>query len=158
MKDRPDTPTAGVSGDAESQVGPVFVDPSGRRRRRARIIGGLALCAVAGYLGLVATVFLGGPDVVTPLLPKPAAANEAARELPAVQPTPSAAPSVVPDATAEPTPAAPDLVAPQPAAAAPTPAEPAPTEPAADEPAADEPGKSETAPGKTNTPEHPQRP
>lgn len=130
----------------------MFVDPSGRRRRRVRLFGGLALGGIAVYLGLVATAFLGGPDVVTPLLPKPpAAANDAAHEIQAVEPTPSAVPTVAPDESARPAPTAPEAGVPQPTAA------PAPVAPTPTEPAADEPGKSETAPGKTNTPEPPKR-
>ena len=57
------------------------------------MFSGLALGAIAVYLGLVATAFLGGPDIVTPLLPKPpAAANDAARQVPAVAPSPSRGP------------------------------------------------------------------
>lgn len=152
MTERAESRTARPSGAAESQVGPVFVDPSGRRRRRARIVGGLALGTIAVYLGLVATAFLGGPDVVTPLLPRPpATANDAARQVPAVEPTASAVPSATPGETAVPTPA-PEAVAPE-STATPAPVAPAPTEPAAEEP-----GKSEEAPGKTNSPEPPQRP
>lgn len=153
MTETSETPAAGPSRAVEAPDAPVFVDPSGRRRRRVRLFGGLALGAIAVYLGLVATAFLGGPDVVAPLLPKPpAAANDAAQEGPVVEPTPSAVPSVAPDATAPPTPTAPEGVAPQPTTA------PAPVAPAPTEPPADEPGKSEAAPGRTNTPEPPKRP
>ncbi|WP_344295920.1 hypothetical protein [Agromyces neolithicus] len=151
MTERTQTPTAAPPGTTESQDAPVFVDPSGRRRHRVRLISGLALGAIAVYLGLVATAFLGGPAVVTPLLPKPtAAANDAARQVPASVPAPSAVPSVGPAEPALPAPIAPETAAPQPT---PLPVAPAPTEPARDEP-----GKSETAPGQANAPEHPKRP
>ena len=131
----------------------MFVDPSGRRRRRARLFSGLALGAIAVYLGLVATAFLGGPDIVTPLLPKPpTAANDAARHVPAVAPSPTAGPTAAPEESTPPTQSATEAVAPQPTM------EPAPVETVPTEPAAEEPGKSEEAPGKTNTPEPPQRP
>ena len=93
MTERAESRTARRSEAAETQDGPVFVDPSGRRRRRARMFSGLALGAIAVYLGLVATAFLGGPDIVTPLLPKPpASANDAARQVPAIAPSPTASP------------------------------------------------------------------
>ena len=92
MTERAESRAARRSEAAETQDGPVFVDPSGRRRRRARMVSGLALGAIAVYLGLVATAFLGGPDIVTPLLPKPPAeANDAARHVPAVAPSPTRA-------------------------------------------------------------------
>jgi hypothetical protein len=117
------------------------------------MVSGLALGAIAVYLGLVATAFLGGPDIVTPLLPKPpAAANDAARHVPAVAPSPTAGPTAAPEESTPPTQSATEAVAPQPTT------EPAPVETVPTEPAAEEPGKSEAAPGKTNTPEPPQRP
>jgi DNA polymerase-3 subunit gamma/tau len=121
------------------------------------MFSGLALGAIAVYLGLVATAFLGGPDIVTPLLPKPpASANDAARQVPAIAPSSTGVPSAVPEQSAPPTPLAPDTVATLPSTEPTT--EPAPVAPAPTEPATDEPGKSEAAPGKTNTPEPPQRP
>ena len=117
------------------------------------MFSGLALGAIAVYLGLVATAFLGGPDIVMPLLPKPPAeANDAARQIPAVAPSPTAVPSAAPEESTPPTQSATEAVATQPTTA------PAPVEPVPTEPAAEEPGKSEEAPGKTNTPEPPQRP
>ena len=137
----------------------MFVDPSGRRRRRARMFSGLALGAIAIYLGLVATAFLGGPDIVTPLLPRPpATANDAARQVPAVAPSPTAVPSAVPEESTPPTPPSAEAVDTQPTTEPTTSPMTAPVEPAATDPAADEPGRSEEAPGKTNTPEPPQRP
>lgn len=153
MTERAESRTVRRAAAAETQGAPVFVDPSGRRRRRARLFSGLALGAIAVYLGLVATAFLGGPDIVTPLLPKPpASANDAARQVPAIAPSSTGVPSAVPEQSAPPTPLAPDTVATLPST------EPAPVAPAPTEPATDEPGKSEAAPGKTNTPEPPQRP
>ena len=77
---------------SSSGDGPVFVDASGRRLRRAHIIGGLALGAVAVYVGLVCSAFLGGPNIVGPLLPpalrSPASAN--AHEPPSPAPSPAA--------------------------------------------------------------------
>src|SRR5689334_9968633 len=54
--------------------GPVFLDTSGRRLRRARVAGYVALSLVAGYVILFVVAFFGGPDIVAPYLPKPAAA------------------------------------------------------------------------------------
>jgi hypothetical protein len=54
--------------------GPVFLDTSGRRLRRARVAGYVALSLVAGYVILFAVAFFGGPDIVAPYLPKPAPA------------------------------------------------------------------------------------
>src|ERR1051326_5718232 len=49
-------------GEADATpAGPVFVDASGRRRRIARRAGLVALVAGAGYAGLIAVSFVGGP-------------------------------------------------------------------------------------------------
>lgn len=96
---------------------PVFVDASGRRRRRVRRLGaGLAVLGV-GYVVLLLSTVLGGPSVRMPLLPAPPAATvrpahpgpqvsgPAARHTPAGTPrrpaaaAPSAAPGTQPGAS-----------------------------------------------------------
>lgn len=71
-----DSDTAAAS-DAES-AGPVFVDASGRRRKVARRAGLVALAAVAGYAGLLAMSFAGGPIPPNALLPVPGMPSEKA--------------------------------------------------------------------------------
>ncbi|WP_284982992.1 hypothetical protein [Arthrobacter sp. efr-133-TYG-118] len=51
--------------------GPVFVDASGRRLRRLKLIGLGALGLVAGYVVLLLVALLGGPNVAAPFLPLP---------------------------------------------------------------------------------------
>ncbi|MFF4651787.1 hypothetical protein [Streptomyces sp. NPDC001380] len=50
---------------------PVFVDASGRRRRRVSRLGRLLAVPAAAYVALLASTVLGGPTVDTPLLPAP---------------------------------------------------------------------------------------
>ena len=54
-----DITTAHAAATARSR--PVFVDDSGRRRRRARVIGGAIAIAVLGYVAVVALTFAGAP-------------------------------------------------------------------------------------------------
>lgn len=70
--------------------GPVFLDNSGRRLRYARVAGFAALTLVAGYVVLFFVAFFGGPDIVAPYLPKPAAVPRAEK------PVPNDAPSSTP--------------------------------------------------------------
>jgi hypothetical protein len=63
-----------------SPRGPVFVDDSGRRLRRLKLIGLGALGLVAGYVILLLVAFIGGSNVAAPYLPLPA--NPVARDLP----------------------------------------------------------------------------
>jgi hypothetical protein len=52
---------------------PVFVDPSGRRRRVLRLLAIVTSGLVVGYGLLLATAMLGGSPLPTALLPHPAA-------------------------------------------------------------------------------------
>ena len=66
-----------------SPRGPVFVDASGRRLRRVKLIGLGALGLVAGYVVLLLVAFSGGSNIAAPFLPLPApAAAPAADDLP----------------------------------------------------------------------------
>ncbi|NUT51190.1 MAG: hypothetical protein HOV94_28380 [Saccharothrix sp.] len=65
---------------------PVFVDPSGRRRRVLRIVIGVAVVCVLAYLTLLAVALAGGPVNRSSLLPLPD------EEPPAVVATTTAAP------------------------------------------------------------------
>lgn len=58
-----------------AQRGPVFVDASGWRFRRLKLVGLAALGLVAGYVLLLLIAFMGGPNVAAPYLPLPAAAK-----------------------------------------------------------------------------------
>ncbi|TJZ99627.1 hypothetical protein [Actinacidiphila oryziradicis] len=60
-------------------AGPVFVDASGRRRRRVRRLGLILMVLAAGYLTLVVSTALGGPTVDAPFLPLPAPPDATAR-------------------------------------------------------------------------------
>ena len=55
---------------------PVFVDSSGHRQRRIRRLGLVVAIPVVGYLVLLASSVLGGPQVDTPLIPLPEAAKQ----------------------------------------------------------------------------------
>lgn len=155
---------------AASPRGPVFVDASGRRLRRVKLIGLGALGLVAGYLVLLTVALIGGPNVAAPFLPLPAA--PAARVLPSSPSAPAPGAAGLPDREAEPPePAAPaafqaPVTAPSavsvarpingegiqraaPVASGPPPAPS--TEPAS-------PGKSATAPGQTTRPSTPTHP
>ncbi|MFI9816999.1 hypothetical protein [Saccharothrix variisporea] len=52
---------------------PVFVDPSGRRRRVLRILIGVAVAGVLVYVALLVVALSGGPVKPSSLLPLPAA-------------------------------------------------------------------------------------
>lgn len=54
---------------------PVFVDPSGRRRKVMRIAIGVVAAGVLGYLVLLAIALAGGPVRPSTLLPIPEAAE-----------------------------------------------------------------------------------
>src|SRR4029453_10500146 len=69
-------------------AGPVFVDRSGRRVRRLRLVGGIILGGVVLYVSMIATAFFGGSDVSTPFLPQPQAESDAGRPLPGNTPAP----------------------------------------------------------------------
>ncbi|MEY9870761.1 hypothetical protein ABH931_000215 [Streptacidiphilus sp. MAP12-33] len=51
---------------------PVFVDASGRRQRRVRLIGRVLVVPAVGYIGLLVSTLLGGPTINSPYLPLPA--------------------------------------------------------------------------------------
>jgi len=74
---------------------PVFVDPSGRRRKVLRIAIGTVAAGVAAYLLLLVIALAGGPVNPTTLLPIPEAAE------PAVTTT-TDAPASSPEATSLP--------------------------------------------------------
>jgi len=63
-----------------SPHGPVFVDASGKRLRRVKLMGLGALGLVAGYVILLMVAFIGGSNVAAPFLPL--TAGPAAHELP----------------------------------------------------------------------------
>ncbi|MDQ0801334.1 hypothetical protein [Arthrobacter sp. SLBN-112] len=155
-----------------SRRGPVFVDASGRRLRRVRMIGLAVLGLVGGYVVLVLAGFIGGSGVSAPFLPLTAAAGPHEKPSGTPAPPPSSAdpqdpggavPVLVQSPAAAPTggPLAPPVdtavVAPvggpgtspagaaAPAAPAGTVAAPVPTA------APSEPGKSGTAPGSSGT-------
>ncbi|MBB6402796.1 hypothetical protein [Arthrobacter sp. AZCC_0090] len=69
--------------------GPVFVDASGRRLRRVKLVGLGALGLVAGYVVLLLVALFGGPNVAAPFLPLPAAPKAAAPVAPEVGEVPS---------------------------------------------------------------------
>lgn len=162
-----------IPGSAPS--GPIFVDASGRRLRRIRILGLAALALVAGYVVLLVVALAGGPNVGAPYLPK--LAGPAAIDAPASPPKPAASTAVpetggtLPGGAAAPVPAAPAAgpaaEAPPPSAPAPVPSAPAAAEPVASQPgpaaAAQgtdpvDPGMSGTAPGQATKPTQPARP
>ncbi|NUR57127.1 MAG: hypothetical protein HOV87_00210 [Catenulispora sp.] len=60
-------------------AGPIFVDASGRRRKLARRASLAALAVVAGYAGLLAVSFAGGPIPPNTLLPVPGMPSEKAQ-------------------------------------------------------------------------------
>jgi hypothetical protein len=80
-----------------SPRGPVFVDASGRRLRRLKLIGLGALVLAGGYVILLLVAFMGGPNVAAPFLPLPAAvkplAPPAAPAARGLQSSPSTPPS-----------------------------------------------------------------
>jgi len=79
---------------AHAAPAPVFVDATGRRRRRVRRLG-LALAVLAvGYLVLAISTALGGPTLNEPFLPLPGTTEPAA-----AQPGPEDSPAGAGDAT-----------------------------------------------------------
>src|SRR5437763_3434018 len=73
---------------------PVFVDPSGRRRRVVRLLAMVASGVVAGYGGLLAVAVLAGSPAPSALLPLPAVpiAGPSATSPPLAPVVPRAAP------------------------------------------------------------------
>lgn len=82
---------------------PVFVDPSGRRRRVLRVLIGVAVAGVLVYVALLIVALSGGPVKPSSLLPIPAAED-------APTTTATAPPTTTPAATSETT-TAPDATA-----------------------------------------------
>lgn len=68
--DPDEAPWADELSEAEP-AGPIFVDASGRRRKLARRASVAAVAVVAGYAGLLAVSFAGGPIPPNTLLPVP---------------------------------------------------------------------------------------
>jgi cytoskeletal protein RodZ len=149
--------------------GPVFVDDSGRRFRRVKLLGLGALGLVAGYVVLLLVALVGGSNIAAPYLPLPGAPMAA--DLPSSPPAPvsdaagheaSEAPSNEPASAAEVTVPAPVTVP----SAVPVaqPAESTERQPAAhaasDAASTDltAPGMSEAAPGQTTRPTAPPHP
>lgn len=153
-----------------SPRGPVFVDASGKRLRRVKLIGLGALGLVAGYVVLLVVAFIGGSNVAAPFLPLTAGpAHELPQPTqvpanPAAGPQPSEARSTEPVArgavqgpvTAVQAPATPASAPPAPQINSPAivPAGPV----AVPAPSAIAPGKSETAPGQATRPSAPPHP
>jgi hypothetical protein len=161
-----------------SPPGPVFVDASGRRLRRLKLIGLGALGLAGGYVILLLVAFMGGPNVAAPFLPFPAApeptatpAAPAARDLPSSPSTPASNADGLPTGEGRlPAPSTPaafgvPVTSPSPAAAA----QPingaaaqhaAPIAPVASAPSTSPtgPGKSGTAPGQATRPSTPTHP
>ena len=73
---------------------PVFVDSSGHRHRKIRRLGLVVAIPAVGYLVLLASSVLGGPQVDTPLIPLPEAAKQ--------QPAPTVKTTQQPAETPEP--------------------------------------------------------
>jgi hypothetical protein len=162
--------------------GPVFVDASGRRLRRLKLIGLGALGLVAGYVLLLLVAFMGGPNVAAPYLPLPTAAKPpapdpvapVARDLPSSPPAPPSTGAGLPTGGARlPAPLAPTTLealvtspssVPVPVAPAPTGATSqqaagfAPITTPAPVTSTTSPGKSGTAPGQATRPSTPTHP
>ncbi|SEI15293.1 hypothetical protein SAMN04515692_12343 [Leifsonia sp. CL147] len=148
----------------------MFVDASGKRLRRARIGGLAALAGVTAYVALVGSAFLGGPDIIAPLLPEAFAPQvHSSGRQPAVtrSPLPSSPkpPSAVPDAPpADPSPVS--RVAPaSPVTGGTTAAASTPVPAAHGSPSSTQTpgpgstsGRSASAPGQANRPPAPQKP
>jgi len=66
---------------------PVFVDVSGRRRRRLRLAGAVGVLPAVLYVFLLVSTVLGGPTVTSPFLPLPPAPPPAAAGSPTLAPT-----------------------------------------------------------------------
>lgn len=162
-----------------SPRGPVFVDASGRRLQRVKLIGIGALGLVAGYVILLLVAFSGGPNIAAPYLPLPApAAAPAADDLPSSSSAPTSSAPDVPEGSvpsAEPTaPAAFEAPVVPPSAVPAAPSNPPAVPPAKGAASEDEtplapvadpavktetsPGKSAEAPGQTHRPPTPTRP
>lgn len=153
-----------------SPRGPIFVDASGKRLRRVKLIGLGAFGLVAGYVVLLLVAFIGGSNVAAPFLPFTAGP---AHELP--QPTQVPANAVAGPQPSEDRPAEPAArgAVQGPVTAVQAPATPASAPPAPQinspailpagpvavpAPSATAPGKSETAPGQATRPSAPPHP
>jgi hypothetical protein len=152
--------------EARAAAAPVFVDPTGTRPRRLRLLALSAVGILALFVITVAGSLLAAPSVVAPLLPQPFAAIAPPAPAPAAATEPSPTPSPSETAldgapvVAEPSPATADSSVtagsvPTPATA---PAQPtagtAPVEPG-NAPAAEDRGSSAAAPGRANAPTPP---
>ncbi|MEE2523004.1 hypothetical protein V1639_11720 [Pseudarthrobacter sp. J75] len=167
------------------QGGPVFVDPSGRRLGRLKLLGLGAFVLVAGYAALLLVALMGGSNTAAPFLPLPAVPAAAEIQPTPAKPSPAqthqpsnsnAAAGLAAETGAQAQAPAPqsqpgtlDAATPVEDAAAVLPVEPQPA-PSAAPPAADQaggqagaadgtaPGKSAEAPGKSVIPSAPARP
>lgn len=81
---------------------PVFVDPSGRRRRVLRVLIGVAVAGVLVYVALLVVALSGGPVKPSSLLPIPAAEDApttTATTPPTTTPAATSETTTAPDAT-----------------------------------------------------------
>jgi hypothetical protein len=157
---------------------PVFVDPSGRRLRRVRWLTWSLFGAVAAYLVLVLSPFLGGPSIGSAFLPAPQQQDgpHAAPSRPAEQSGPAKGPALMARSrlatqraeplpnragttptgtTATGTPLPIRTTPPGTTAPAPTSSNGPTTPPSA---SSTDPGKSQSAPGQTRRPTRPPKP
>ncbi|MGW2932521.1 hypothetical protein ACWDA7_11815 [Streptomyces sp. NPDC001156] len=69
--DPPGPPAPGPGTPKTESVGPVFVDASGRRRRRVLRAAQLLVLPAGGYVALLISTLLGGPTLNAPFVPQP---------------------------------------------------------------------------------------
>jgi hypothetical protein len=88
-------PASGPGPDHDDAAGvvPVFLDVTGRRLRRVRVLGAAAAFVVIGYLGLLVSAALGGPTIDAPFLPRPMTPNQLVAKSPKAGTATTAAPS-----------------------------------------------------------------
>src|SRR2546421_6137700 len=80
--------------DDRPLASPVFVDPTGRRRRRIRITAIVGACMLFGVGALIVAALLGAPIGPTASFPQPVEpVPPAVAEQPAVAPTSGTAPA-----------------------------------------------------------------
>ena len=90
-------PVLDPGADPDPVSGPVFVDASGRRRKLARRASLAAVAVLAGYVGLLAVSFAGGPIPPKALLPVPGI-PAGRQQAPSSAPVNAAVPSAKPGA------------------------------------------------------------
>jgi hypothetical protein len=142
----------------------VFVDSSGRRRRRIRIVGAALAVPAVVYLVILVSSVLGGPAPDTQFIPLPGNDRAQSEQRPKVKPTPtesSTGPerpdeSRTPDPSSTPTttPTQDPSVTPTPTKTTGSPTRTTPT-PTQGSPATPGHGKPTVAPGRTKSPSKP---